>query len=130
MNLHYPIFIIEKDDGSIRMLLNESKEELDWYEQIDIENNLYSGWDIKGYPLRVYWDKSEGVKVEITKEIPDIDNLKSDILNYAKLFLPECPFSYSGQQDNIIELFDAVKQHLYKGDGSLRHKIKRFFSRF
>ncbi|MEW6088081.1 MAG: hypothetical protein AB1498_07220 [bacterium] len=125
MKPEYPIFILTKDEMSIAMLVNS--KELNFYEQIDIEEGLYEGWDVRGYPIILSWDKKYGTKIEITKEITQLEKLEEAIINYAKLYNPKVPFKYSGPENNITELFNEVEKHIKKD--TFREKLKHLFKR-
>ncbi len=48
--------MLEKDDFSFRQVGSES--DLGWYEQTDIENDEYEGWDSTGGHFALTWDKN------------------------------------------------------------------------
>lgn len=89
-----------------------NSKELNFYERIDIEEGLYEGWDKRGYPLKIIWEYRVGPKVEISKEVIELDKLRDVILNYAKRYRPKNPFIYSGPEDNMVELFKAIEKHI------------------
>ena len=110
MEHHYPIFVLVTDDETLEMLTNST--ELNRYERIDINNNLYRGWDVNGYPLKMLWDKKKGPMVEISKEEPEKERLKEEIYRYSKYYNEQKPFVYSGPKDDAVELFRAVERHV------------------
>jgi hypothetical protein len=127
MNFRYPLFILAKDDLSMDMII-DSKQLEGWYEQPDIEEGLYMGWDMLGYPLKIMWDLKIGPKVEIIQDNPELDKLREAILNYVKLYRPKVPFVYSGPKDDVVALYKAVEEHI--NTDRLRNKIKKFFIKF
>lgn len=117
MHIQYPLFILEKDDLSMRIILEP--KDLNWYEKIDIDEGLYNGWDIKGYPFNLVWDESQSSpKIEITREHPEIDQLCNAIKDYARRYRPKVSFDYSGS--NVIDLFKAAEEHINQGRLSCR----------
>ncbi len=81
--MQYPIFVLAKDDRSIRM--HSSENDLNWYEQIDIEDMLYQGWDSAGIPIDIYYDvKSKRVCIKSGSNTPQLDQLKRVLEQYAK----------------------------------------------
>ena len=124
MNIQFPIFILAKDDLSINMI-SDSRQLSRWYEEIDVKNNEYSGWDSNGYSLTVLWNSNIGTTVEIADETSQMDKLREAIFNYAKLRRPKIPFAYPDPK-NIVELFKAAQIHIKKGN--FIQKIKRLFT--
>lgn len=128
MNYSFPIFILAKDDKSVRM--SKSEKDIEYYEQPDIEEGLYVGWDVNGYPLRLVWRTKEGPKIEVSTEIPHIDQLKTILYEYVRYYRPDVPFQYAesaGSEDDIVALYKAIEEHI--NAGRLRNKIKKFFSK-
>ena len=109
MELKYPIFILSKDDLTIRMI--NSPKELDWYEEIDIKEGLYNGWDINGYPIELYMDGKK-VALKFTSLQSSPTELKEAILNYARIMKPNSPFINSAQNTDVLGLFKAVEKHV------------------
>ena len=124
MEPQYPVFILANDDLSINMIM-DPKQLSGWYEKIDVEEGLYRGWDVNGYPLRVLWDPAVGTKVEICGDFPQEDKLREAILDFAKIYRSKISFVYSGPEDNIVELFKTVEEHIKPK--TLTQKIKYLF---
>ncbi len=122
MDVYYPIFIKDKD-GWMR-ILNTFEEIQVELEKIDILDKEYIIWDSKSLPLEFYLER-EKIKIKILSETPQVERLKDSILNYAKLGRPKVSFAYSGPEDNIVELFKAVEEHIRAG--SFIYKLKSFF---
>lgn len=123
MDIHYPIFIKDKD-GWMRML--NSKEEFHDLEEIDIENREYTAWDARGLPLELYMD-NDRIEIKTLSDFLELNKLKEAILNYAKIGRPKVQFVYLGQQDNMIELFNAAEKHIESG--RFIYKIKHLFKK-
>ncbi len=122
MTVKYPIFGQGRDKW---MFIIEKESKLDYHlEAIDIENKEYVGWDSEGKPVEFYLDNNK-IKICCLSNESKLEELKKAILNYAKLARPKVPFSYSGSEDNIFELFKAVEEHIQ--DGSFVYKLKRLF---
>jgi len=107
------------DDKSIEKFDSWDKLK-NWYEQIDIEEGLFIGWDIHGYPIKLIWDSQLGSKIEILETEPHIDQLINAIKNYAQNYRPKMSFSYS--ESNVVDLFKAAEEHI--AQGKLSYKIK------
>ncbi len=110
MEARYPLFILEKDDLSVRMI--KDSNELGWYEQIDIEEGLYAGWDVFGHPIELYWERKMGPQIRLVNDSQQIDKLKEAVLNYANLARPKIPFVYSGTEDDVVALYKAAEEHI------------------
>lgn len=113
MEARYPLFILEKDDLSVRMIKDSS--ELSWYEQIDIEEGLYVGWDVFGHPLELFWERKIGPQIRLVNDSRQIDKLKESILNYANLARPRISFVYFGPKDDVVALYKAAEEHIKAG---------------
>ena len=124
MEVSFPIFI--KDRDGWMGILNTFKEVQIELEEIDIEDKEYASWDARGLPLEFYMDKRE-IKIKILSETPQLQELKGVMLNYAKLGRPRVPFVYSEQQDNMVELFKAVEEHI--NSGRFINKLRRLFKK-
>lgn len=122
MELTYPLFIMATDDKSIKKFDSWDKLK-NWYEQIDIEEGLFLGWDLNGYPFKLVWDKSQSsAMIETTGELSEIDQLRNAIRDYARDYRPKAPFDYSGS--NVVELFKTVEDHINQGKLSYKIKMK------
>lgn len=121
MEINYPIFLMDRDKWMF--IIHNTTELNSHLEHIDIEDKEYSGWDINAFPLELYLEQKE-IKVRHISSEPQLNRLKEAIFNYAKLARPKVPFVYSGPEDNVIELFKAVEEHIMAG--SFTQKLKRF----
>jgi len=108
-------------------MILDSKQLNSCCERIDVKDGLYTGWDIDGYPIELFWDNRLKVIVKITRSESEINKLKEAILNYAKLYRPKVPFMYFDHQDNIIELFKAAEEHIKAGRESFTQKLRHLF---
>jgi len=128
METKYPIFVTAKDDPMVE-IIQEAKE-LRKYDDIDIEQDLFFGWDSDGVPLEFYIDRKE-VKVRTASAERRLYELRNAILNYVKLAAPKVSFAYSGPEDNMVELFKAVEEHIKKessmNKGFLSKCLKKLF---
>ena len=124
MNIHYPIFTVDSG-GSIHMALTPAM--LTYYEQIDVEEGEYAGWDVCGYPIRLEWEPGVGSKVQLVGETPQTDELRAAILKHAEIEVPNVPFSYDGSCDDMVELFQAVERHIEYNRPSVMKRIRRLF---
>jgi len=116
----YPVFGQDRDKW---MFMINSESDLDSLEAIDIEGREYTGWDVKGIPIDFYLDKGK-IRIKSLSEIPQLERVKKAILDYAAVAKPRVPFNYSGSEDNIIDLFKAVEQHIKSG--GLMGKVRQF----
>jgi len=127
MNLLYPLLILARDDRSIQKITAQS--ELDYFEQIDIEADEYSGWDMQAYPISLSWEPRVGPKAEIADSVPQPHKLREAVMNYAKMY-SEVPFDCGESVSDIVELFDAVERHIEETKPpSLTKRFKRLFGR-
>jgi len=112
MEIRWPVFLKDRD-GWMNILKSMDQIQVE-LEEIDIRDNEYTTWDSRGLPLQLYLDEGK-IKIRFLSEEVQLDKLKEAILNYAKLYRPEAPFVYHGFEDNIIELFKAVEEHIKIG---------------
>ena len=106
MELTYPVFIQASDDKSIDLI--ETREKLGhWYEQIDVEDGLYIGWDSKAIPFTLEWQKEVGSVPRLIRMTAEPENLKQALLTYAQLESRDAPFSVPETSD-MVELFRAI----------------------
>jgi hypothetical protein len=124
MEIRYPIFLQDRDNY-IYMIssVKELNEEL---ENIDIEEKEYIAWDAKGMPLKLYSEQKE-IKVVMLSSAPQLEELKDAILYYVRLARPKVTFVYSGPENDMVELFKAVEEHIKAG--SFTHKVKHLFKK-
>ena len=121
MKPSYPLFVLERDDSSIRLI--EDEVGLLWYEAIDVEDKLYAGWDVLGYPIELYLDHGQ-IKVRRVIEQPNQEQLQAAILEYVRRSCKNAPFTYAGFNSNMVELFRAAEVHIKKFKRStLRQKL-------
>lgn len=111
--IDYPLFIIAKDDLSMEMIKDPKQLSVE-FEKYDIQDGLYSGWDVKGVPIVLAWDR--GVKLIVKDETPQLDGLKNSILEYAKNYRQDAVFVYNVNSDDIVVLFEAVERFI-SGNG-------------
>jgi hypothetical protein len=52
MSVTYPLFVLEKDDQSMRAIESQDRI-LSWHEAIDIENDEYVFWDATGSGVQI-----------------------------------------------------------------------------
>ena len=128
--LKYPLFILVKDDSSIRVI-GDSKN-LNHMEMIDIKEGLYSGWDFDGYPFKVLWDQATGIKLEQTSEQPQLDKKKEAVFNYidrsSVYYRPDKQFIYDNDSNDFIGIIGAMKQHIK--DAPFKQRVVNFLRRF
>ena len=75
MSVEYPIFVLERDDHSMRLIEDESRI-LYHLEAIDIENGEYLFWDAKGSGVSIQMSKGKmTVSGPEPAEFPLIDAL-------------------------------------------------------
>jgi len=122
--MKYPVFGQDRDRW---MFMISSESELGSLEAIDIEGKEYTGWNVAGIPVEFFLDKGN-IKIKPLSEVPQIEEAKKAILNYAAIAKPKVPFNYYGPEDDMVGLFKAVEQHIKSG--SLKEKIKRFIKKY
>lgn len=104
----YPLFIADRDGW---MYMVTGPEQLISFEQIDVEDGEYSGWDVEGHPVALVWDPTEGVKARVTHDCPHLDELKHAIVRYANLGPWDDQFAVPDQAHDVVQLFQAAEQH-------------------
>lgn len=109
MIIKYPIFGQDRDKW---MYMIDSGERLNSdLETIDIENKEYVGWDSDGKPIEFYLDEDE-IKIRCKSSEPKLEELKSAILDYAKIAKPKKVFVYSREYKNISDFFRTIENHI------------------
>lgn len=80
----FPIFVLVPDEGgTIRR--NANQRELNWFEQIDIEEMDHHGWDFESRPIRLIWNsKSEQVDAVVTGP-RDLNGFEQAALRYLAM---------------------------------------------
>lgn len=83
-SVKYPILVRALDDRSLRFVHNPSREELGWYERVDIDDGLYDGWDSAGAYFKLRWDEQSRLpSTEIVKP-HDLDGLCLEAARYSE----------------------------------------------
>lgn len=124
MEIKYPIFLQDKDNYIY--MINSVRELNEKLENIDIEEKEYRAWDEKGIPLELYLEQKE-IKTVMFANAPQLEELKDAILNYGRIARPKVSFIYSGPENDMVELFKAVEEHIKAG--GFTHKVKRLFKK-
>jgi hypothetical protein len=128
--MKYPLYILSKDDFSIRIF--KSSKELVWMEDVDIEEGLYSGWDSEGYPFRVLWTDNVGVKFKQTSNLPRSEEMRQAFFKYvdkcSAYYRPDKPFAYDKNSDDYKGIIDALKKHIK--NAPLQQRAIKIFGRF
>ena len=124
METIYPIFLQDKDNYIY--MINSVRELNEKLENIDIEEKEYMAWDEKGIPLELYLEQKE-IKTVMFANAPQLEELKDAILSYVRLARPKVSFVYSGPENDMVELFKAVEEHIKAG--SFAHSVKHLFKK-
>lgn len=123
MVIKYPIFAQDKDKW---MYIIDVESDLNSrLEVIDIKNKEYIGWDLMGRPIEFYLDNGK-IRIKNISEDSQLERLKEAILDYAAVARSKATLKYSGLADNIVDLFNAVEEHVK--DSGLIRKIKRYYA--
>ena len=126
MNYTFPVFVLSKDDKSVRMLTDE--QDVGYYERPDIKDNLYIGWDLNGNMFKINWDTKKGEpKIEVIDGCPQPDQLRDVLYQYAKTYMPDIDLTSLGRHKNIVALYKNIEQRI--DSGKFRNKIKKFFKK-
>ena len=128
--MKYPLYILSKDDFSIRIF--KSSKELVWMDEVDIEEGLYSGWDSEGYPFRVLWTDNVGVKFEQTSNLSQPEEMRRAFFKYvdkcSAYYRPDKLFAYDKNSDDYEGIIDALKKHIK--NAPLQQRAIKIFGRF
>ena len=82
-SVKYPILVRALDDHSLRLVQSPSREELDWYERIDIDDELNDGWDSAGAYFKLRWDQQNRVPAPMIVKPRDLDGLRIAATRYT-----------------------------------------------
>ena len=76
MENKFPLLILQKDSGEI-LKFNSIGEMQRYLERIDVENNEYAAWDVKGHPLTLMVQEPSWLKIVPASEAGALDLLDS-----------------------------------------------------
>lgn len=128
--LKYPLFILSKDDKGIIVI--DDEKGLNYFEQIDVENDEYAGWDFDAFPLRVSWNGKKGIAVEREAGSAQHADMKRAIFNHidntAARYRPDQPFYYDRASDDFLSIRTRLREHIKQAP--IKQKIVNFFYRF
>src|SRR5262249_16187641 len=82
MDARFPVFILESDDFSFREF--QSADELQFCEEPDIVDGLYTGWDSRGRRLSILWDKASRRAVAVAEEETSLESCAAAVETYAQ----------------------------------------------
>jgi hypothetical protein len=120
MNVKYPIFVRDREGW---MFLLSSEDNINYHlEHIDVEYNEYDGWDIGGRPVGLFIEDKR-IKAKYVSEESNIEAVRKAILNYAKI-ATKVPFAHEKADNEIINLFNKVEEHIRINKTGLLKKIK------
>jgi hypothetical protein len=105
-----PIFIYPEDDPTYLRMHDDALTAASWYEEIDIEAGLYSGWDVTGRPLKLVMNPKP--KVVLTDDKPRLEELRAAILSYGNSCDPQKPFVCPENTNDVVVLYEAAERHL------------------
>ena len=108
MTIQYPVFVRAKDDGKIRMILEDRQSSWNYYEQIDVEDDNYEAWDAQGKPLQLAWDDQKGTRPVMTSAIPETGRLSAVLLEYARRVAPRVSGKENLSDNDFVSFYRAI----------------------
>jgi hypothetical protein len=80
----FPIFVLVPDEGgTIRR--NANQRELNWFEQIDIEDMEHVGWDFEAKPVRLTWSTDSDEVEAVVMGPCDLEGLEQAARKYLEI---------------------------------------------
>ena len=90
------------------MRMHGSEKSLSWYEKEDIHQGGYVGWDVHGFPIKLFWDAQYGPQIRIEREKEELPELQAAIINYAKQYNPRSIPKLAGIEGDVVFLFNVA----------------------
>jgi len=80
MEVHYPIYVLEKDDFSFREF--GSTRDLEYCEREDVLSGLYEGWDSTGSHLVITWNEALDLPLAVADDERALTAFKQAVERY------------------------------------------------
>lgn len=117
--MRYPIIICDREIW-LYGILNE--EELNFFEEIDVQSNEYHGWDADGLPLVLSYIENT-TQVKLLNNESDYNNARRIIYEFANKYGPNKDFH--ANESDLWKLF--VLANNFVNENSFWKRIKKLF---